>query len=113
MGDEVVTSETLVLDGSDHGWPGASAALEWRATRRINNRLPRVSSGGSTGDVETIAFDVRFELLGDPMACELSRGIEIELLSYQRLSGHDDRLRSVAARHVCDRVLELAYQVPS
>ena len=112
--DHLVVGETLVIDGSDHGWPGTSAALQWRVTRRINHRLPRVTTDDNGGpDLGTIAFDLRFELLGEPMACELSRGMEIELLSYQRLTGSDDRLRAVAANHVRDRVLELAYRPPT
>lgn len=107
-----VENETLVVTGEQFGLPDASAVLQWSLRRTINDHLPTITvlSGGS--DASIIGFDLRVDLLSDPTMTEIARGMQIELSSYQPLSGPAHRLRSEVTRQLLERVVDFAYRPP-
>ncbi len=109
----LVDGETLVIDGSHLGTGPVSAILQWSLIREIADRLPRVTVGRDGPDISVIAFDLRVELLGEPMALELTKGMTIELSSYQPLTEGADVLRRHVVEVLRDAIIEQAYRPPS
>lgn len=108
----LVDGEVLLIDGAQLGLGKVSAALQWSLSRTISDRLPTVVVNSSGVDLSTIAFDLRIELLGEPIALELTRGMTIELLSYQPLTEGAEVLRLHVVDVLLAAILDHAYHPP-
>lgn len=107
-----VDNETLVVTGESFGQPETSAALQWSLKRTINDRAPTINVVSNGADASIIAFDLRVDLLSDPTVADITRGMEIELASYQPLSGQAPKLRSEVTRQLLEQIIDFAYQPP-
>lgn len=108
----LVDGEALIIDGSHLGLGEVSAALQWSLSRTISDRLPTVVANSSAADLSTIAFDLRIELLGEPIALELTKGMTVELLSYQPLTEGTEVLRLHVVDVLLTAILDHAYRPP-
>ncbi len=109
MLEVLVDNETVVIDGEEFGLPDSSAVLQWSLHRSLDRRLALVSTSSAGTDASIIAFDLRIDLLADNVSLELTRGMIIEITSYQALSGDQVGLRAQIAEHLRTRVLNHAF----
>lgn len=109
MLEVLVDNETVIIDGEQFGLSESSAVLQWSLHRSMDRRLALVSSSSAGSDASIIAFDLRIDLMADNVSLELTRGMIIEISSYQALSGDQVGLRARIAEHLRGRVLEHAF----
>jgi len=107
-----IDNVTLVVTGESFGQPETSAALQWSLKRTISDRPPTINVLSDGADASIIAFDLRVDLLSDPTITEITRGMEIELASYQPLSGQTPQLRAEVTRQLFEQIIDFAYQPP-
>ncbi len=108
----LVDNETLVIDGNEFGYDDSAALLSWSLRRSHDRRLAQVETSNGGSDASIIAFDLRIDLLADTVWLELTRGMTIDIVAYQPLSGSPIPLRTRIARLLRTRVLDHAYRLP-
>lgn len=105
--------QVVSLD-DDRSTDQGTAMLSWSLLREVGDRRLRVEATGPEPD--TIAFDLRVDLLTDPVGYELTRGMVVQLHSYRTVesvgSAAACRLRSEVAGRLRREILDRAYTPP-